>query len=266
MLSADSFSERVKKYENTAEHNDKIHQTFSRIVQDTSWLAEHRKYVEINQLGFGDPAFHYMWYLLIQHSAKQFSHLNFLEIGIYKGQVISLWMLIAKKLKLNIEITGISPFKGNPFPESRWLRLWKALTSPSFRQDLKAGNFYLEEDYHAIIENLFKAFALDFSRVQLIEGYSNDLSVLKAVESKKFTIIYIDGDHTFEVVTQDIMNYSSNIVPNGFLVMDDASYYLPGNAFWKGQETVSRACEILPSLGFVNVLNIGHNRVYQKVQ
>jgi predicted O-methyltransferase YrrM len=139
------------------------------------------------------------------------------------------------------------------------------LTSPSFRRDLESGNFYPEEDYYAIIKNLIQAFDLEFSRIRLIKGYSNDPDVLKAIETEKFALIYIDGDHTFEAVIQDIKNYGVHVAPNGFLVMDDASYYLPGDAFWKGHETVSRACEIIPSLGFINVLNVGHNRIYQKV-
>ena len=100
----------------------------------------------------------------------------------------------------------------------------------------------------------------------MIEGYSNNIEVLETVRSESFSVIYIDGDHTFEGVTQDIKNYSLLVAPDGFLVMDDASYYSPGSSFWKGHETVSRACEIIPSLGFTNVLNVGHNRIYQKVK
>jgi hypothetical protein len=47
--------------------------------------------------------------------------------------------------------------------------------------------------------------------------------------------------------------------------MDDASYFLEGSRFWKGHREVSRASEIIEGLGFRNILNIGHNRVYQHV-
>ncbi len=47
--------------------------------------------------------------------------------------------------------------------------------------------------------------------------------------------------------------------------MDDASWYLEGTTFWKGHEEVSRAAEIIEDLWFKNILNIGHNRVYQKI-
>ncbi len=46
--------------------------------------------------------------------------------------------------------------------------------------------------------------------------------------------------------------------------MDDAGFHLPGTTFWKGYETVARACENLSELGFSNVLNVGHNRVFER--
>jgi hypothetical protein len=55
------------------------------------------------------------------------------------------------------------------------------------------------------------------------------------------------------------------VTKGGFLVADDAGCGLPGTSFWKGHEAVSRAAEILPSLGFVNILNVGHNRIYERV-
>jgi hypothetical protein len=47
--------------------------------------------------------------------------------------------------------------------------------------------------------------------------------------------------------------------------MDDAAYDQPGTTFWKGYETVARACHLLPALGFRNVLNVGHNRVFERM-
>jgi alpha-D-ribose 1-methylphosphonate 5-triphosphate synthase subunit PhnG len=62
----------------------------------------------------------------------------------------------------------------------------------------------------------------------------------------------------------DIEHYAPKIIPGGWLVMDDAAYGLPGTSFWKGYETVARACLRLPDLGFDNVLNVGHNRVFER--
>lgn len=265
VLTNDSFANRIRDYANTAEWNDRLHREFNQQVQAMPLLANHRQHIEAHQLGFGDPAFHYLWYLLIQQVATQFDRPNLLEIGVFKGQVISLWALLAKHLGLDLSITGITPLEGNPLPESTWLRRMKKVLSQKFRQDREAGNFYPDDDYLAIIADLFSRFDLDFAQVRLIHGYSNHPEVLASLQHETFSLIYIDGDHSFEGATADIQNYHSRIAPGGFLVMDDASFYLPGTGFWKGHETVSRACECIPALGFVNVLNIGHNRVYQKV-
>jgi hypothetical protein len=266
MMLTDTFSSRIGHYQNTAEGNDALHQEFSQLVHDVPFLIEHRKHVEKYQLGFGDPAFHYMWFLILQYIASDFPQARLLEIGVFKGQVISLWSLIAKQLSLNIRVTGISPLEGNPLPKSVWVRRFENLLSAQFRRNREAGNFYPNEDYKAIIEDLFSRFNLDFSQIRILQGYSNDEYVLSQVHQEKFSLIYIDGDHTYEGVVRDLQNYSPLVELNGLLVMDDASYYLPGERFWKGHETVSRACdEMISSLGLINIWNIGHNRVYRKV-
>jgi hypothetical protein len=262
----DSFTQRVDTYQNTLEANNRLHTEFTQLIETVPFIFEHRKYVETHKLGFGDRAFHYMWYLLLLHLTEKFSHPRFLEIGVYKGQIISLWAFLASQLNLEVSITAISPLEGNSssVPKSKLVKKLMSAFNPQFREDLNASNFYPEDDYEAIISALFKSFNLSYSKIRMIQGYSNDESVLKSVKDEKFYLIYIDGDHTFAGATQDIKNYSSKIEEGGFLVMDDASYYLPGSNFWKGHEAVSRACEIIPSLGFINIMNVGHNRIYRK--
>ncbi|MBW4444613.1 MAG: class I SAM-dependent methyltransferase [Plectolyngbya sp. WJT66-NPBG17] len=265
MLLTDSFSARTTAYTNTVECNDAVYQDFVQQFEKIPFLVEHRQHIETHQLGYGGPAFHYMWYLILSHWVSQIETPKFLEIGVFKGQMISLWALIARQHRWSIEISAISPLQGNPLPTSKWSRRWKNLINPQFVEEIKAGNFYPEEDYRAAIHQLFQTFDLDLEKIRLIQGYSNDATVLESVEGEQFSVIYVDGDHTFKGVESDIHNYASKLQPNGFLVMDDASYYVPGTAFWKGHEPVSRACEIIPSLGFINILNMGHNRIYQRV-
>ena len=75
---------------------------------------------------------------------------------------------------------------------------------------------------------------------------------------------YIDGDHAYVAVCTDIRDYAPLVAAGGLLAMDDAACFRPGKTFWKGRESVSKACETFPPLGFKNVLNVGHVRVYQK--
>ncbi len=98
-----------------------------------------------------------------------------------------------------------------------------------------------------------------------MRGFSTAPEVRRAVATDRFHVIYIDGDHTYAGAAADILHYAPKVVPGGWLVMDDAAFDQPGTSFWKGYETVARACQLLPGLGFRNVINIGHNRVFERV-
>ena len=54
-------------------------------------LQRHRYYYSQNQRGFGEDAFHAAWFRLFEGNKP----INCLEIGVYRGQTISLWALLA---------------------------------------------------------------------------------------------------------------------------------------------------------------------------
>lgn len=260
----DTLRARIDTYKNTAEDNSNLHQNFTKLTNTIPFLKKHRDFIEENDWGFGDRAFHYLWWLLLNDASRLFNPIRALEIGVYKGQVISLWSLIARELKVDISITGISPFEGNTRPMSRIERKLRLTLDASYRQAAKVGNLYQKSDYIADVRRIFSQFDLDQTKVRLIKGYSNDPAVVEQVSVESFSIIYIDGDHSFNGVRSDIDTYTSLVEEGGYLVMDDASFFLPGSGFHKGVESVSRACEEIQTYGFINVLNVGHNRVYQK--
>ena len=127
----------------------------------------------------------------------------------------------------------------------------------------KSANWYAMEDYPRIIANLFQTFGLDFNSVEMVKGLSTDLEIVSQFSSREFDLVYIDGDHSFDAVICDLEKYSKLVRAGGFLVMDDASCFLPGTKFWKGHVSVSKACDGIEVRGFENVLNMGHNRVYR---
>lgn len=255
----------IENYINSSNENDDIYNSFTSKTNEFPFLKSHRDYIEANNLGFGDRAFHFMWYLLLMHLKENSMPATVIEIGVFKGQVISLWALIAKQIGLKLDITGVTPLEGKKLP-NKYLVFLKSIFSKKFKETLSSGNFYDNVNYRSIIENLFKKFDLDFSQVELIQGYSTDPEVLQIVENRMLSIIYIDGDHTYDTVIYDIKKYSPLIRTGGFLVMDDASCNLPGTAFWKGHQSVSDATNIIDELEFKNILNVGHNRVYQRIR
>jgi SAM-dependent methyltransferase len=257
-----------ENYKNEEAHNDYLWEHFKVRVNQTNFLKEHRDYVEKYQAGFGDRSFHYLWNILLQELKELNREVNCLEIGVFKGQVISLWALIAKELNIKIKITGISPLEGN-YPDNKLLRNYyiRKLLSyiiPSIRKDFVNGNIHIKEDFMWHIQEMFKNTKVNLDEIDLIKGYSNDIEVVEKVKFKQFDLIYIDGDHSYEVCKQDIENYAQLLNPNGYLIIDDASNFIPGTKFFKGIVSVSKACEEIDTLKFKNILNIGHNRVFQR--
>lgn len=260
----DSLSTRIGTYKNTSEHNSDLHRAFTEVTDGIPYLKEHRDFVEQNDWGFGDRAFHYLWWLLLMDVCQLFDPVRALEIGVYKGQVISLWSLIGRELKKNISITAISPFEGNTRPMSRIERKLRMTFDTGYREAARVGNLYAKSDFVADVRRIFSFFALDDGKLRLIKGWSNDSLVKAQVSDERFSIVYIDGDHSFSGALSDIEHYAPLVEEGGYLVMDDASFFLPGNGFYKGVESVSQACEAIQTYGFVNVLNVGHNRLYRK--
>lgn len=256
----------VADYRNTAEHNDWLHTKLAEITWADPLLAAHRRHIEENQLGFGDPAFHSMWRLLVQAAAARFGQVRVLEIGVFKGQVISLWSLLARDHGFDLRVSALTPLAGQPMPRSRVLNKLLHWFSPRFREQVASGNFHPEADYETIMRALFARFSLDFDRIDIHRGYSTDPVLLQRLADETYHIVYVDGDHTYEGARHDFSNFGPKVVPGGWLVADDAGADLPGTVFWKGFETVTRAVTELPRLGFSNVLNVGHNRVYQRTR
>jgi hypothetical protein len=265
LLSASSTLEQViEQYRNTGEANDHVWSRFTELTNAVPFLKAHRDHVEANGLGFGDRAFHFLWLLILDYLSRHRLPNDLLEIGVYKGQVISLWSLIARERQLPLRLHAVSPMAGDRFVATGKLDLLLRKVSRPYAAYVESGNAYRAEDYEAIARKFFSDFSLDFQAVDLIKGYSSDADVIGRVSNRSYSVVYIDGDHRYEGVVADIKNYAPLVCPNGFLVMDDASANLPGTAFFKGHQSVSDACELIEPLGFNNVLNVGHNRVYRR--
>lgn len=262
---APTFAELVAAYRNTAEQNDALHHQLTAATWDDPLLAAHRRHVEDGKLGFGDPAFHAMWARLLDAATQKFGEVRALEIGVFKGQVISLWSLLARERNLRVQVSAVSPLVGQPMPSHgrlvRWLRY---RLDRKFRERMDNGDFYATEDYEQIIRTHFAHYGLDSAQVRFHCGYSTDPVLLAGLRDETYHVVYVDGDHTLAGARHDFATFGPKVVPGGWLVADDAGSDLPGSTFWKGHRAVSDAVQDLPTLGFTNVLNVGHNRIYQR--
>jgi hypothetical protein len=188
-----------------------------------------------------------------------------LEIGVYKGQVISLWSLIAAREGMPASIYAITPLSAKRLFSPYLHRLAMTL-SKRYKKNALSGNLYAKADYLRCIERVYAQFDLDISLTRLLRGYSWDEHIKKVVAGMMFDLVYIDGGHSYEEASHDINYFGEKVKVGGYLVIDDASFFLPGTAFWKGHEAVSRAVEEIDARRFANVLNVGHNRVYARIK
>ena len=205
------------------------------------WLQKHRLYFKSDQRGFGEDAFHAMWYELI----KEYKPKNMLEIGVYRGQVISLWTLITKELNIKCEIHGISPF-----------------TSAGD----EVSTYISSIDYYEDIVKNFKYFSLNLSNLH--RGFSTDPKMIEVINSQKWDLIYIDGSHNYDVVKSDFDNCSLMLSLGGIIVLDDSALFTdfkPPAYSSAGHAGPSRLANEIDLDVFSEILSVGHNRVFKKI-
>jgi len=203
-------------------------------------LKKHRRYFLQDQRGFGEDAFHVMWWILFREIRPK----SFLEIGVYRGQTLSLAALLQRTLGIEGSVTGISPF--SPAGDA----------VSTYREHL---------DYLHDTQLNFRAFGLPAP--ELLKAYSTDQTATNRIRQEAWDAVYIDGNHDYEVARADWSVCSANIYRGGIIVLDDATLgtrYTPPHFATAGHPGPSQlATEINPA-EFREILRVGHNRVFQK--
>lgn len=209
--------------------------------QHLPWqFVEHRKYFSKNNRGFGEDAFHSMWFLLF----SEFKPVNCLEIGVYRGQTLTLWGLLAKHLKYSCNIECISPFSSAGDSVSQ------------YKNEIN----YLDDT----LKN-HKYFKLDDPKICI--EFSNSEKAKNFISQKKWDLIYIDGSHDYDIVCEDFESSLNNLAPNGIIVMDDSSLYFdytPGKKSFAGHLGPSRVAKEIAQNRLTLLGGVGHNNVFKK--
>jgi hypothetical protein len=204
-------------------------------------LRLHRAYFGTNMRGFGEDAFHVMWFLLF----REFKPASFLEIGVYRGQTLSLAALLSRLNGVACRVHGISPFTPAGDAVSKYV------------EDVD----YLRDT----LEN-FEHFSLP--RPELLKAFSTDAEAKVMIRATAWEMVYIDGNHDYEVARQDWEVCSESVKAGGIIVLDDASLdtgFRPPLFATAGHPGPSQVAREVDSQRFLEILRVGHNRVFQKI-
>ena len=232
--------ENIKKtFDNRNEEYDYFFNFFWNLSD--SWLRDHRIYFTNENRGFGEDAFHAMWFLIF----SQYKPKKVLEIGVYRGQTISLFRLLSDRFNLMTEIHGISPFTSSGDEVSKYI-----------------DNLDYKKD---VIKN-FDFFGL--KHPILHKGFSDESTMINIIKSEKWDLIYIDGNHDYNVAKLDFENCSKSLNIGGLLILDDSSLYtdyVPNFYSTSGHPGPSKVANEIDKSNFIEILSVGHNRVFKKL-
>ena len=201
------------------------------------WLRQHRSYFE-GERGFGENAFHAAWLDVLRRHKPQ----NLLEIGVYRGQSLSLWQLIASKFEMEMFVAGISP-----------------LTNLG-----DSVSVYPEVDYESDIFANFNKFSL--KTPLLVKSLSTESLSTEFISSKNWDLIYIDGSHEYDVVLHDYEISLKNLKVGGILCMDDSSLFwdTPIEGVFKGHFGPSKVAMDFATVEMNYEFTVGHLNFFSK--
>ena len=229
-------------WEDTPAYHLRIRDQFTESLSTVPALLEHRLWIEDNKFGFGERAFHWCWWLLVQSLPQRF---RFLELGVYKGQSLSAVDLAAAIQGKEALVTGVSPLNG-------------------------CGGYYEERDYSGDLERLFRTHN-DNRQPTVIRRLSTDpAAVAEAAALAPFDAVYLDSDHSPATAAFELDHYTPLLRSGGYLICDDAgcNLNLPPGFFGGFAEYSNLLDSVLHPVtvngGWVHVGSVVHLRIFKK--
>ena len=240
------FIKFSSQWANTPSYNEAIYNIFEYETDSYDFLNAHVNIIAKYQLGYGEKAFRYLWFLVLSQLPKNG---KFLEIGVFKGSILALSQMISNILNLQLTSFGLTPLNN---------------TGDKY-------SVYNPDDYEKAIMFLYQELDLSLDNTRIIPGLSTDNKCKEsAIKHGPYDLVYIDGGHDYETVVNDIELSDKILKTNGLLVMDDASSLLNfkfDHKGFKGHQEVGLAIKdkLDNNPQYKHLFACGHNRVWKKV-
>jgi hypothetical protein len=212
-----------------------IYQLRFRTLPET--VREHRKYFKAEGRGFGEDAFHSAWADVI----KRYRPTMALEIGVYRGQTVSLWSLLGGIYGFRLNVHGLTPMDDSGDSVSSYKKL----------------------NYEDDIGNNFRHFNLP--EVNLVKEYSDSKAGKDFIKSRAWDLVYIDGSHDYLTVLSDFELAVESVRVGGLVVLDDSSLYTTFSRSFQGHPGPSKVLRDHPSPRLKLILSVGHNNFFIKL-
>lgn len=204
-------------------------------------LRRYWAYFSMDQRAFGGDAFTAMWSVIFRGLRPQ----SALETGVYRGQVLSLWGLLADLIGHRCEARGVSPLDASGDNVSDYR------TSIDYEWDMPQHFRYC-----------------DLGTPNLINAYSQELATQTFISSRRCDLICVDESHDLGDVIADLNLGTEALREGGILVVDDASLYSdfrPPRSSFKDHPAPSNTIRTAPGMSqMIEIGSCGHNRIFRK--
>ncbi len=176
------------------------HELFSDVAKISDFVQLAERFADVE--GWLSPAEGYLLYRLARDGEGQGA---IVEIGSWMGRSTA-WLAAGSKAAGREPIHAIDVFDGGPM--------------------LKGLDVIRDEGttYHRFTENLERLSLFDH-----VEPVVAESSAAAQLWTKgPIRLLFIDGDHRYPAVKQDLDLWSPHVAVDGFVVLDDASEHYPG--------------------------------------
>eukprot|EP01036_Dinobryon_divergens_P031859 gene31859-41342_t len=162
---------------------------------------------------------------------RRFNCISAIEIGIARGELSHYLLSTLPSIR---EYHAVDPLLGGYDPNS------------------ELSNTTRQYDNSVWFGAILRKMGRFGCRFKLHYGFSNDMK--SHFTPSSIDCVFIDGDHSYQAVRDDITNYSPIVKPGGYVIFDDYSRYYEG---------VVRAVDELAKRNHLNVSKVNaHGNVY----